>query len=167
MRPVENLTFNGGVTYLDSQVDDYVGYNVLGQIQDFNGTVLPFTPKWTYSASVEYNFTDMFPNGTPYIGATVSGRSGQSAVFDGDNISLSGNPANRVVDDIQHPFYVPSYATVDFRAGYDGDSGFRVMGFVKNAFNAYYVTTVIPGSNTSSRYAGRPLTWGITIGYKM
>lgn len=167
LRPVSNLTFSGGVTYLDSQVDDYVGYNVLGQIQDFQGTMLPFTPKWTYSANVEYNFADLFEGGTPYVGATLSGRSGQSAVFDGDNITLSGNPANRVVDNIQHPFYVPGYATVDFRAGYDADNGFRIMGFVKNAFNRYYVTTVIPGSNTSSRYAGRPLTWGITIGYKM
>ncbi len=167
LRPSSNLTFNGGVTYLDSQVDNYVGYNVLGQIQDFKGTVLPFTPKWTYSASVEYRFADAVSGGTPYIGATVSGRSGQSAVFDGGNITLSGDPANRVVDNLQNPFYVRGYATVDFRAGFDADNGFRIMGFVKNAFDKYYVTTVIPGSNTSSRYAGRPLTWGITVGYKM
>src|SRR5690606_7044247 len=45
----EYFTVTAAVTYVDSEVDEYTGYNVFGQIVDFAGESLPYTPEFTYS----------------------------------------------------------------------------------------------------------------------
>ena len=36
----------------------------------------------------------------------------------------------------------------------------------KNIFDKYYWTAVIPSSDSSARFAGKPATYGVTFGYK-
>lgn len=167
LRPAQGLSISGAATYLDSKVTSYTGYNVLGGLENFDGVALPFTPKLTYTVNADWKLAGMTSGGTPFIGATLFGKSSQDAVFDGARLNLSGVSGSRVVDGIVNPFHIPGYATLDLRAGYESEAGWRVMLWGKNVFNKYYIVNVIPGSNTSSRFTGRPATYGITIGYRM
>lgn len=37
----------------------------------------------------------------------------------------------------------------------------------KNVFDQYYWTNVIPALDTSARFAGRPATYGVTLGFNI
>ena len=45
--PVAGLLLNASVTYLQTDVERYSGYDVLGHFRDFAGSSLPDTPKWS------------------------------------------------------------------------------------------------------------------------
>ena len=58
------------------------------------------------------------------------------------------------------------YALLDLRAGYvSEDEKWKVMLWGKNVTDEYYWTSVIPSSDNMARFAGRPATYGITLGY--
>ena len=163
--PSDNISVRAGGTYINSRVQDYSGYDVLGVVQDFEGVALPFTPKWTYSLDAEYHTPDLISGGEFFVGATLTGKSAQDAVFAGDRVSLPNRPGAKVVDNLAHPFHIDAYATVDGRIGYNADSGWQAMAYVKNAFNKYYIANVIPGADNSARFAGRPVTYGVQVGF--
>lgn len=164
--PSSNFDVKAGGTYINSRVQDYSGFDVLGEIQDFSGVALPFTPKWTYSLDAEYHTQDLIAGGEFFVGATLTGKSAQDAAFAGDRVSLPDREGAKVVDNLANPFHIDAYATVDGRIGYTADSGWRAMAYVKNAFNKYYIANVIPGADNSARFAGRPVTYGVQVGFE-
>lgn len=167
VRPVPALTFNGAVTYLNSKIQRYSGYNVIGAVSDFAGQDLPFTPTWTYSFNADYKPT-LANGGSPFVGVSVNGRSSSDAALAGSSIVIPNSPTNQVLPGLVHPFALKGYATVDFRVGYEADgSAWRVMFWAKNAFNELYWTNVATSLDATFRYAGRPATYGVTVGFKM
>src|SRR3546814_669150 len=55
VRPTRDLTLTGAVTYLDTRIREYTGYDGVPTIVDFAGSDLPFAPRWNYS--VDANFS--------------------------------------------------------------------------------------------------------------
>jgi len=167
VRPVPALTLSGAVTYLNSKIKRYSGYNVVGAIADFAGQDLPFTPTWTYAFNADYR-PRLANGGSPFVGVTVNGRSSSDAALAGSSIIIPASPTNRVLPGLVHPFALKGYATVDFRAGYEADDGaWRIMLWAKNAFDKLYWTNTATSLDATFRYAGRPATYGLTVGFKM
>lgn len=165
VRPTKGLTVNGSVTYLDSKIKEYAGYNTIGELDDFKGDRLIFTPKWNASLNADYRL-DM-PGGQPFFGLTVSAHSSQDAAVGGNRISIPASPYNNVAPGITYPFRMDGYATVDARLGFEKDGGaWKVMFWGKNVLNKYYITNVITFNDATSRYAGRPATYGVTFSMK-
>jgi len=166
VRPIPALTFNGAVTYLNSKIKRYSGFNVVGAVSDFAGQDLPFTPTWTYAFNADYRPV-LASGGTPFIGVTVNGRSSSDAAPAGSSIVIPAAPTNRVLPGLVHPFALKGYATVDVRAGYEADGGaWRIMLWAKNVFNKLYWTNAATSLDATFRYAGRPAAYGVTVGFK-
>lgn len=178
LRPLRGLTITLAGTYLNSKIDKYVGYDVLAGVgnanynptgdntEDLSGNPLPYTPKWSGSANLDY-YVDP-GNPTPFFGVTVSARSSQDAAIGGGTTLLPVGPRYRLVPGASNALYtIDGYATVDARLGYEGRDGrWRVMLWGKNVFNKYYWTAVIPASDTTARFAGKPATYGVTLAFK-
>ena len=163
----EYFTVTAAVTYVDSEVDKYTGYNVFGQIVDFAGESLPYTPEFTYSLDLDYR-TPLSQGGTLFMGVNVTGQSKTDAVFDGDDIALNpDNVAGGFQKSITENFLVvDSYAVVGARLGYESsDERWKIMVWGKNITDEYYFNSVTATSDSGARMAGRPRTYGLTVGY--
>ena len=56
-RPVEGLTFNVGLGYVDSEYTDFENANdVFGATIDASGNSLPLAPEWTFNAGFDYEY---------------------------------------------------------------------------------------------------------------
>lgn len=187
VRPTDGLTISGAVTYLDSKIQDYFGFDIFGGVDNdidsrpevFNpagdnrevldGARIPYTPKWSGSVNVDYRH-ETENGGTPFFGFTVSARSNQTAAIGGEDttIPVSGTNRYRIADGVGlYPYMIDGYATVDARLGYEAPEGaWKVMLWGKNIFDKYYWTAVIPSSDSTARFAGKPATYGITFGFK-
>lgn len=166
VRPVRSLTLSGAVTYLNSRISEYSGYNVIGEIQNFVGQDIPFTPKFSYNLNADFR-PELANGGTPYIGATFTGQTSRDAALGADTISVPVAPQNRVLPGLAHPFSLKGYATVDFRFGYDAaDGAWGIMFWAKNAFNKLYYTNTTTSLDATVRYTGRPATYGMTVKFK-
>ena len=138
--------------------------------ENLAGSRIPYTPEWSGSVSVDYRH-QMASGGTPFAGFTVSARSNQTAAIGGEDTTLptEGNVRYRIAPGVgKYPYMIDGYTTVDARLGYEGpDGAWKVMLWGKNLFNKYYWTAVIPSSDSSARLAGKPVTYGITLGFKI
>jgi outer membrane receptor protein involved in Fe transport len=170
LRPVHGLTINGAVTFLDSKVKNYQGFDLLGFTNDFRGDDLPFTPRWSGVVNVDYR-TPVHSGGSLFAGFSVNARSGSDATLGGGRIAFPSpaiEPATAVKDGVAYPYSMKGYTTVDARLGFEAeDRSWKVMVWGKNIFNEYYWTNVIAGNDTAARFAGRPATYGITFGFKV
>ncbi|WP_229813661.1 TonB-dependent receptor [Novosphingobium colocasiae] len=179
LRPADGLTLTGAVTYLDTKIQKYTGYDIFGgldnpdyvpggnNVEDLSGNPLPYTPKWSGVINGDYKFSAL--GGRPFIGVTMKFRSKQDAAIGGGVTTLPDGPRYRVHPGVgKHPYVIDAYATVDARAGFEAEDGsWRVMIWGKNIFDKYYWTAVVPSSDSSARLTGKPATYGVTVGFKM
>ncbi|MEZ5482561.1 MAG: TonB-dependent receptor [Porticoccaceae bacterium] len=179
----EKLTLTMAVTYLDSEVDDYpmtlngvpYAFDAYGNNRDLSGESLPLTPELSYSLDLDYR-TPLENGGALFMGVNVVGQSDADAVFDGDDLSIYdtlprggtlGVDAGFHKSITENYFVIEDYYTVGARIGYESDDGrFRVMLWGKNITDEYYWNSVIASSEGGARVAGRPRTYGLTVGYK-
>src|SRR3546814_6131599 len=97
------LTLTGAVTYLDTRIREYTGYDGVPTIVDFAGSDLPFAPRWNYS--VDANFSPPIgANGKAILGATVHGQSSQDTVVGGDSFTYPVSPTTIFLPGITHPY---------------------------------------------------------------
>lgn len=166
VRMLDDLTLTGSVTFLDTKVQDYVGYDVVGQIRNFQGSDLPFTPRWSGSVSADYR-PQLAGGGRPFIGATVNFRSTSESAFDGSGILATSVGTGEYAPGFERPFKMKGYALLDLRAGYGWDDGrYKISVFGQNVFNRYYTTNSLVVTDTISQYVGRPATYGVKFSFK-
>lgn len=178
----EQLTLSAAVTYLDSEVTDYEGVSISSEIapigpngslvlvggpEDFSGDPIPFTPDLTYSLDADYRIP-MDDGGEIFMGVNVSGQSESDAAFGGNRLSYTANQIARGADAITPKInLMESYAIWGARIGYESADGhWNAMLWGKNLSDEYYITNVVASSDSTSRIAGRPRTYGVTVGYK-
>lgn len=144
--PFEGLTINAGAAYVKTEVDRYTGFNLFGQVQDFEGEPFNYSPKYQVNLDVDYRWP-VNDGLYGFVGASESYRSkttsdlGSSGIFD-----------------------IRGYTLVDLRAGVESSEGkWRVTAFVRNATNKYYWTNVIRGLDTVTRITGMPRTYGVNL----
>ena len=170
VRPVDGLTINAAVTYLDSKITKNPPlsrrYNIYGHLDDFVGDPLPFTPKWSGVVNVDYRHK-MVSGGSAFVGASVNARSRSDAVIGANRIPFPYSAASHTRPDLAgNVFNIKGYATVDARIGYEAaDGAWKAMLWGKNIFDKYYWTSVIPSIDSQARFAGMPATYGVTLGF--
>jgi outer membrane receptor protein involved in Fe transport len=163
IKPTQGLTLNLNATYLRSRIQEYTGFNVVGQTQSFSGDPLPFTPKWNYGLNADYRFKG--PNdSTPFVGVSVDGHSSADAALGGSRVVVPTGPNTRNIPGLTNPFVLTSYTTLDARLGYEGADGkWKVTLWGKNLTNKYYWNNVVIANDAIFRLAGMPATYGVTF----
>ena len=170
IRPVEGLTINAAVTYLESKITknppDARRYNIYGQLDNFVGDPLPFTPKFSGVVNVDYRHK-MGSGGSAFVGVSANARTHSDAVIGANRIPFPYSAAAHTRSDLGgNVFNIKGYTTIDARIGYEAaDGGWRAMLWGKNILNQYYWTSVIPSLDSQARFAGMPATYGITLGF--
>ncbi len=147
-RPVEGLTANVSGTWINSRINEFTGYNGTGVFADYSGSAFPFTPKWQVNADVQYKWpvNDRW-NAT--VGTNVNYNSATNSTF--------GDPAILAIN---------ARTLVDLRAGVETEDGkFRVQLWGRNVFDKYYWNSTFQ-ADTAWRMAGRPATYGISLGWR-
>ena len=148
-RPLSGLDLGVSGTYLSSRIDTFTGVNQVGQVANFAGSVMPYTPKWNLTASTgyEHSLTDQWSG---FVGAQIS--------FTGDMTAALGSP----------PLYnMPEYTLLNVQAGVKSqDDRLRVYLWGRNVTNRFYVNNVVELEDDVIRYTGMPITYGVSVGYK-
>ncbi|EIZ77816.1 TonB-dependent receptor [Novosphingobium sp. Rr 2-17] len=161
VRPTKGLRISAGATYLKSKVssdysttpDGFAIYNAAGYTGNFKGSPLPYTPKFSANADIQYDIA-VSDNLNAFVGAGLTYQSRQNTTF--HNASL---PA----DD----FYIDGYALLDLRAGVSSQDGrWRVTAYGRNVTNKSYVTAVSTYLDTLIRYRGKPTVYGLSLAYR-
>lgn len=162
-----DLTLGASMTYLQTKIDNYQGVDYIGTVRNFAGQPLPFAPKFNYGVNADYRHR-LSDGGTPFVGISVNGHSKSDTVPGGSTIVVTPSATTRILPGLVRPFVTNPYATVDARLGYEGPNGrWKVMIWAKNMLNKYYWTNVVTTSDVSARYAGKPATYGLTLGFTM
>jgi hypothetical protein len=150
-------------------VQEFTSTSVYGVVTNFAGDSLPFAPKWTLTLNGDYVLPIHFSDGETFLGATANYRDTEDAYIGASRIplpaSVDGHATTR--SEYQYPFVIPSYTTVDIRAGYrtQGDR-FNVTLWGKNVFDRYIVNNAVSYNDIIVRETGMPVTYGVSFGYK-
>ncbi|MBB6122984.1 TonB-dependent receptor [Sphingobium subterraneum] len=150
VRPVEGLTLSVDGTYIDTKItDSFVNFNFVGARVQMKGQVLPFSPKLTGTAQVDYDFA-VSDNWRMKIGASLRHQSFSYG-------ALGELPAAAI----------DSYQTLDLRASiHDEEDKWNFGVFGRNVTNSYYWSAPTLVIETVGRYAGEPVSYGVTVGYR-
>ena len=146
-RPIEGLTLNGGVTYVDTKVRGSTpAFDPFANTIDIKGYPFPITPKWQASADAEYAFA-VSPTVNAFVGGNITYRDSTPATFGGGS-----------------EFILPSYTLVDLRGGVESKDGkWRAEVWGRNVFDKFYLLNANHIIDTVDRIAGRPATYGVTL----
>jgi len=150
-RPVEGLSLSVGATYLDAKIDRTFVTDNSGSIRaDYNGSPLPYTPKFQLVGDAQYER----PVGRSLVGFLGGGVTHHSS----DNSTFRTSTAR--ADD----YYLKAYTTVDLRVGVRAkDNSWKVALFGRNVGNTYYWNNTHQGADTIYRTPGEPATFGIVV----
>ena len=149
--PFEGLSIDGSIAYINFE---YTGPfdTVTGNLVNTSipgSAVTPYTPEWTYSAGIQYDYE--MDAGT--ISTRVDGAY-QSEIY-----TTSENTPFSLIDD-----YFIANGRISFTTA---DEEWQVYGEVKNIFDKYYFLSVSDASNSLGIVTGMPgLPRTFTVGVK-
>jgi iron complex outermembrane receptor protein len=148
--PVRGLDLSVSGSYLDSKVSGrYITTNGEGRNGDFNGSRLPYTPRYSLVSDAQYAW-DV----------------GRLRAFVGGGITYNGRTqATFITSSLPAPEYqLGGYVLLDVRAGFGApDDTWRVQFYGRNIANKFYVVNVGEDPDTRYRYAGTPATFGVML----
>ncbi len=156
-RPLPGLTLSLSGTYLRSEVtSDFSTVNGLavfnpeGYTGNFRGSRLPDTPTWTGTADVNYDFD---------LPRDLKGFAGANLLYEGTSNDTFKTPVLLAPD-----FDLGAYELLDLRTGVHAENDvWKVSLFCRNCTNTYYTPSKGFGTETFYRYAGHPVTVGVTL----
>jgi iron complex outermembrane receptor protein len=148
--PLAGLFVSAAATWLDAEVEEFVGTNNEGEQQDFAGQRFNFTPEWSYSLIANYTYP-LPRNQAITVGADYS--------FTGEtNAQLGGDPR----------FIQPEYGLLNARLALGNeDRSWTVSVFGRNLLDEYYVVGTFNPGDTISRYTGAPRTYGVSLSLEL
>lgn len=138
-----------GVSYMDTEINEYVGFNKFGEPTDFAGAEFEYSPELQAFALISYGFD---------LTEQLMGRLTIDASYSDDQqADLEGNPV----------FAVDSYTLVgaSLALSPSGSSKWEGILWGRNLTDEYYWNSVQTQTDTSMRYAGMPRTWGVSFRY--
>ena len=144
--PLHGLRLTAAATFLEAKVIEFVGTNADGIRQDYAGSAVPYSPKWSTNATADYDW-NLSSALIASVGLTAAQRSVSYA-------TVGPTPIDRI----------SPYTLLDLRASVRTQDGkYRVEVYGKNVTNRFYWDNVSHPYDTVVRYAGMPETWGITF----
>ena len=142
--PAQGVELFAGFGITESEFDTFMatewnGTKTALQEKDYSGNALPYAPKYTYNAGVQFR--------------------GQSGFFCRADIMGSG----KFYGDAENTASQSSYQTMNLRLGYE-EERFDLYLWARNLFDEEYLTYVSPyGSTANIGLDGEPLTVGVTL----
>jgi outer membrane receptor protein involved in Fe transport len=143
-------------THLNSRVtSDFNNFNSYGQPVNFKGESFPFAPKWSLTAGLRYDWS---------ISDTLAAYASTRAYYQSRTTSGFGNAVAVAAG-------APSlnnrgYALLDLAMGLrPADGRWRAEIWGRNVTNTYYWTAANYGFDETTRFAGMPATFGVSLDY--
>ena len=159
--PLDGLTLGTAVSWMETEIGEFIGSNQLGQEIDFDGSEFPFSSNWQATANAKYEW-DLTSNLVGMVALDVNYTGNAVADYKSDDATdTSGNPYK-----YDSRFDIDSYTLVNARIGVssaDGSWNSYVWG--RNLSDEYYYSNVLQASDMLTRYAGNPRTYGVTLQY--
>jgi iron complex outermembrane receptor protein len=165
VRPMAGLTINANVTYINSKVladpsnptGPYVEHYAPGSPVSFVGQSFPFAPDLQAAVDAQYRWA-VGAGSAAYIGASLTTRSStHGSLYSG---IASAAPYDHLLD-------MPGYSVVDMRAGLEfNDSKWRLEVWGRNIFNTFYITNADRANDSTFRFTGMPVIYGVTLKYR-
>lgn len=156
VRPTDGLRISAGMTYIDTKITEFTGYDALGELHDFAGQKFPYAPAITAIGDAQYDWAVGSANA--YIGASVT--------YNSQTSSALANSNTQYVDRDSR-FQIKEYALLDLRAGVKlHDDKLRIGAWVRNVTNTFYWTNIQDNLASISRFTGMPRTYGIQLGWR-
>lgn len=157
VRPARGVVLALSGTYLHSKVTSTFAtvnglgiYNQEGYTGDFKGSSIPDTPAFTGSADASYDWS---------LSGTLKAFAGASLLYEGSSYDTFRTSTLLAPD-----FNLGSYALLDLRAGvHAANDAWRVQLYCRNCTNTYYTPSKGFGTETYYRYAGHPVTVGVSL----
>lgn len=156
--PIEGLTLNLNLGYLDSEIDEYIelqddgfgGNNAVNVADDF---ALGYAPEKTAQAGIQYEFG--LAGGTMMIGTNAAYR---SEMFTNSPIDTT-NPFFLNAESDERTIWnaILAFTTGNWRVALEGKN----LNDERSLVNTFNVTNFITGGYTRGR------TWGLTVRYDM
>ncbi|MGE4322685.1 MAG: TonB-dependent receptor [Sphingobium sp.] len=147
---MDGLTISASALYLNTKITELETVSQTGILADYNGSPLPYAPKWTGNIDVQYE-AGLSDKVNGFIGALFTYRNKTYTTF-----SVPAAPSE--------DFAIDGYGLLDLRAGIaDPDGSWRLSLFARNVTNKFYVQTFFQGTDTQYRYAGMPRTFGLQL----
>ncbi len=150
VRPTEGLTFDANVGYTDATLRQAVTFGNGGPVLVPAGAMLPFSAKWSGSVGAEQRFD---------LG-------GLDAFIGGDFNFISNRLGDLPASPTQARLQLPSYETVNLRAGVESESGLLITVYVKNLTDERGVINASQRGLGSSVILARPRTYGVSFAQK-
>lgn len=147
IRPIHGLNLSVSAAYIDAHLAENRSSNSL--VYGLKGDPLPYVAKWSATAVAEYRWNQS-SGISPFIGATFAYISKRATDFV-DDASIAR-------------FFLPSYKTVDLRAGADIND-FEITLFIKNVADSrgYVGTFPITSRGPYSVTLINPRTVGLSL----
>ncbi len=151
-RVTDNLTFSGGLGYLDSEITEFTALPIV------EGNRPPFAPEFTYNLALDYTqpYADNFDL---VLRAALSGQSGM--YYEYYSRETNGSLPYTLSDQ-------PGYTLVDLRASLRS-STWTFTAFMDNAFDEEYYadasSNLITGFGDAA-VQGRTRRYGVELGYR-
>jgi iron complex outermembrane receptor protein len=149
LHPTGGLTLDSSLTYVDTRITEFTGFNAVGVTGDQAGTPFPFSPKWQSVTDL----SDRFP-----ISSQLNGFIGGTYTYNSKTYSGIGAP---------QILYIGSFGLLDLRTGVETPDGkYRVALWGKNVTDRYHWTSAFDSFNTIVRFVGEPATYGVQFSYR-
>lgn len=154
LTPLEGLTIRGGATYIDSRVKSFTGINNNRITGDYAGSALPFSPKYYFVGDIGYDFA---------VSDTLSAFVGANLLHN----SRANSTLIRGADTLPALSRIKAFTTLDLRAGVrSADERWTMSVWGRNITNSYYWSNQFVTQDVVVRYAARPISYGVTLGYR-
>ncbi|GAB3369207.1 TonB-dependent receptor [Spongiibacter taiwanensis] len=149
---VKSLALVAAVSYTDTEVRRYRGYNTDGSDPDFDyaGRRFNFAPLWEYNLLVSYQWQ---LGGQNWLRASLD-----YAFKDETNSTLDGDPWYRHDD---HGLLGASLTFGDQQARWE------LAAFVRNITDEFVTRSVFRNGDGVSRLTGMPRTYGVSVRYRL
>jgi outer membrane receptor protein involved in Fe transport len=159
--PLDGLTLGTAVSWMETEIGQFIGSNQVGDEINFNGSEFPFSSNWAATATAKYewnltsNLVGMVAVDANYTGDTVADYKSDDAT------DTSGNPYQ-----YDSRFDIDSYTLLNARIGVSSADGtWNTFAWGRNLTDEYYYNNVLQASDMLTRYAGNPRTYGVTLEY--
>ena len=145
----DELTFTLAATWLQTEVQNYVGINAAGGPEDFDGRSFPYSPEFSASAAMTY---DMPVSNTMGVRAIVNGRY---------------QSATRTSLEEFEPLEIDAYGILNASlALHELDGRWEVSIWGRNILDEYYWGSAATSANTAVRFPGRSVSYGATARFR-
>jgi len=150
-RVYDGLQIRVGLQYLDTKVtSSFVNFDPFGAVVDFEGERFPFSPKFTSTVGVRYQF-DTGNNMKAFVSLDDRYQSKTTSAFGNNDL-----------------VYIKAYNLLSAEAGLIApDDQWKVSVFGENILNEYYWTDTFRQIDNLSRHVGAPATYGIRFSLKI